>query len=291
MSSRPAPADVETLLTGYSIVEGPCAGPGGELYFSDIYDGGVYRWWPDGRVDQVVPKRRAVGGIALHADGGLVISGRTVQHVATTGSAEPRTVLQDPTVRTFNDLGVDHLGRVLVGSVRDRYPDGSPVGGPGMVPEHRRRPYGELYRIGPDGYEVLYEFDGLSNGIAVSPDGARLYHVTSVEGIIVHDVSDGERLSGRRALVAPEESADGVAMDEEGCLWVAGGRGVRRIDPGGQVIDRIEVPTTRAISVCFGQADPRNLYVTTANSEGDRGAAIFRAGAPVTGMAVALATV
>src|SRR5262249_34082005 len=71
----------ETLAYGYGLIEGPRVDGAGNLYFSDVTNGGVYRRRPDGSIDTVVPKRRGVGGIALHADGGLVISGKNICHV------------------------------------------------------------------------------------------------------------------------------------------------------------------------------------------------------------------
>ena len=72
---------IETLAYGYGLIEGPRVDGAGNLYFSDVTNGGVYRRRPGGEVDTVVPKRRGVGGIALHADGGLVISGKNICHV------------------------------------------------------------------------------------------------------------------------------------------------------------------------------------------------------------------
>ena len=73
--------EIELLTTGYGLVEGPRVDDADNLYFSDVHHGGVRRRAPDGTIDVVVPKRRGVGGIALHADGGLVISGRNICHV------------------------------------------------------------------------------------------------------------------------------------------------------------------------------------------------------------------
>ena len=55
----------ETLAYGYGLIEGPRADGAGNLYFSDVTNGGVFRRRPDGTIDTVVPKRRGVGGIAL----------------------------------------------------------------------------------------------------------------------------------------------------------------------------------------------------------------------------------
>ena len=68
-------APLELLAHGYGLIEGPRMDAGGNVYFSDVTNGGVYCRRTDGSVDTVVPRRRGVGGIALHADGGLVLSG------------------------------------------------------------------------------------------------------------------------------------------------------------------------------------------------------------------------
>src|SRR5262249_19002192 len=72
---------LETLCCGYGLIEGPREDGAGNLHFSDVTNGGVYRRSADGAIATVVPRRRGVGGIALHASGGLVISGKDVCHV------------------------------------------------------------------------------------------------------------------------------------------------------------------------------------------------------------------
>jgi len=273
--------DVEVLASGFTLVEAPCADEDGSLWFSDIYDGGVYRWTPDG-VELAVPRRRAVGGIALHHDGGLVVSGRTVQHVVNGAS---RNLLSDPYVRMFNDLTVDRQGRVLVGSVRDRAPDGRPLHGPGLTPGDRRRPYGELYRIDAAGTQLLYRFDGLSNGLAFSPSGDRLYHaVTGTDVLVVHDVDAAGNLHGRRDLALPH-GADGIAVDEEGMLWLPAHDAVRRWHDIGDTIELVPMPADRVISLCFGGPGGADLYVTTSGTEPSRHrGAVLRARVGVRGI-------
>src|SRR5438270_10768127 len=72
---------LERLAYGYGLLEGPRVDAGGNLYFSDVPNGGVYRRALDGTITTAIPKRRGVGGIALHADGGLLVSGRDISHV------------------------------------------------------------------------------------------------------------------------------------------------------------------------------------------------------------------
>ena len=101
--------DMELLAFGYGLVEGPRVDDDGNLYFSDVHGGGVRRRAPDGTIEVVVPKRRGVGGIALHADGGIVVSGRDICHVR---DGQSRTVFA-PDAPGLNDLFVDAAGRII----------------------------------------------------------------------------------------------------------------------------------------------------------------------------------
>ena len=104
---------IETLASGYGLIEGPRAAADGSIYFSDVHNGGVRRLAPDGTIDIVVPKRRGVGGIALHADGGIVVSGKNICHVR---DGVTRILYERDDVGGFNDLFTDQRGRVYVGS-------------------------------------------------------------------------------------------------------------------------------------------------------------------------------
>ena len=71
---------LETIASGYGLIEGPRVDAAGNLFFSDVTNGGVYSRSPSGEISTVVPKRRGVGGIALHADGGVIVSGKNICH-------------------------------------------------------------------------------------------------------------------------------------------------------------------------------------------------------------------
>jgi xylono-1,5-lactonase len=73
---------MERVASGSALAEAPVAPGDGGVYFSDFQGGGVYSFLPaTGRVETVVAKRRGVGGMALHADGGLVMPGRDIVRV------------------------------------------------------------------------------------------------------------------------------------------------------------------------------------------------------------------
>jgi D-xylonolactonase len=274
----------ETLATGYGLVEGPRVDAEDRLYFSDPRNGGVYRRSPNGEIETVVPKRRGVGGIALHASGGIVISGRNICHVR---DGVSRIVFEVEGVPGFNDLITDADGRVLVGSQRFNpfVADAKPISG-------------ELYRIESEAQaEMLYDDVRLTNGIGFSPDGRRLYHSDSHRNhVILHDVVDRAALVDRRVFAAmPRGAPDGLAVDEAGCVWVAayGGGCVTRFTPQGDVDLHLEVPAKEIASLCFGGTDRRDLYVVTGDNRSDPGlgGSIFRTRSDVPGLPVAPARV
>lgn len=277
-------APIETLATGYGLVEGPRVDAQGGLYFSDVREGGVYRRAPDGGIETVVPKRKGVGGIALHRDGGVVIAGRNVCHVK---DGVSRELFADPRGAPTNDLFTDAQGRVLVGTIRfDPF-----------APADEREP-GELYRLSEGGgVEQLYDDVGMTNGIGFSPDGALLYHCDSIRNqILVHDVDADGATSGRRVFAqAPRGTPDGLAVDEAGGVWIAGHGGgcATRFHPDGSLDRHVEVPATIVTSLCLGGADGRDLYVVSADNRDDaalRGS-IFRTRVEIPGLPARLATV
>src|SRR5262249_31590043 len=119
---------MQQVATGYGLIEGPVWDPARGLYFSDVLNGGVHLLDRDGSISLVVPKRRGMGGMALHAGGGLVVGGRDIAHVATAEGAT-RTLLSleaIPGATGFNDLVTDQAGRVYVGSLAFRVFGGDP---------------------------------------------------------------------------------------------------------------------------------------------------------------------
>jgi len=269
----------ETLASGYRLIEGPTADDRGGLFFSDVLGGGVYRLDASGAVETVVPKRRGVGGIALHADGGLVIGGRDLQRAVDGRSSVIFSIDRLP---GWNDLCTDAAGRVYAGSVRFAVFD-----------PHAEVVPGECWRIDAPGRATCL-YDGVvhPNGIGISPDGRTLYHSDTRSGVIVvHDLSPDGDVANRRAIrVEGDGHPDGLALDAEGGVWVAifGGGRVDWYLPDGRRDRSLPVPTPLVTSVCFAGADRRDLIVVTAAGGGDpqRGASVLRtrvdvAGAPV----------
>jgi gluconolactonase len=259
----------------HGLLEGPRLAAGGEMVYSDVIAGGVWACAADGSVRELLPKRRGIGGIVPHEDGGWVLSGSTVLHLRPDGGQ--RTLLDEESACGFNDLGSTAAGELLAGMLRYR-----PLAG-----EEPRN--GALVRLGLEGaVTTLTEEVVWPNGIGVSPDGATIYLSDYARRLVLTVPAAG----GETAVLchSPAGSVDGLAVDREGGVWVALGESgaVARFSPDGELDELIPLPARFISSLSFGGEDMRDVLITTADNEVDPGlgGTLLRARSAVAGLTV-----
>jgi D-xylonolactonase len=283
--------DLEILASGYGLVEGPRVDERDRLYFADVVLGGLYRRSPDGGVENLVPGRKHIGGMAFNESGGLVFCGKGglaawdektghVREIVTQWQGKP---LQ------FNDMTPAADGSVYAG-----------IFGYDVFAHPRPQPApGALFRIDPPGNMVLM-WDGidLSNGLGFSPDRKLLYHSDSgTDTVWVYDVAPDGTLKDRRPFArVPNGVPDGLAVDVEGGVWVAAAMGgeVVRFKNDGALDRQVKIPLTMPSSVVFGGRDLQDLYIVTGDEryfgeepvEPPPRATIYRMRSPIPGLPV-----
>ena len=252
------PCSVET----YRLAEGPVwDAAAGRIIWVDINAGLVLE---GGLTDGVLAEsaRHAfdglVGAAVPSADGSLLVAAQ--EHmviVAPDGSRRdgPRVVEAGVQSRT-NDGGTDPSGRFLIGTLALDERFGAE----------------RLLRIEHDGAVTVIDDDlALSNGLAWSADGSKLYSVDTGRNVIwERDYSPGPEAPGprRRYLTVEPGHPDGICMDTDGNLWVAiwGGGEVRCYAPGGEVIAAVRVPAPHTTSVAFFGEGLDTLLITSART-------------------------
>jgi sugar lactone lactonase YvrE len=193
-------------------------------------------------------------GAAVPRSGGgwLLAAGTGFATLDTDGTVTPRSGdLADTSMIRMNDGKCDPAGRFWAGTMAF---DESPGAG------------------------SLYVFDGsvltvltgvtISNGLGWSPDRRTMYYIDTPTGQVDAFSYDEETgaVSGRRRLFGVEGgSPDGMAVDDEGLLWVAlwGGGAVHRYEPSGRHVATVRLPVTNVSSCCFGGPDGATLFITT----------------------------
>ncbi len=270
---------MQEVLTGYGLIEGPVWDPDKGLYFSDVRDGGIHLLNQAGEVSTVLPRRRGVGGIALHEKGGLVFGGRDISW-SPLGDGEGKVLLSAAEAGGigFNDLTTDAQGRIWVGSLAFRV-----FGGDEPKP-------GGLHVIDLDGsMRTLAGGVWLTNGLGFSPDGRRLYHSDTRSNLVrVYDVQPDATVGPWRPFVQFDGAADGLKLAADGSVWVADARGgrVAVFEPDGTHRQDITVPLPMVTSLCFGGADLRDLFIVTGSENGPSNSCgtVFRTRVEVAGL-------
>jgi D-xylonolactonase len=282
--------NIERISSGHGLLEGPLYDPDLGFVVADAEKGGVWGFSFGAPPKLLVQNRRGIGGMALHIDGAFVVSGRNValKFADASGPARSASALlnNDPLngIYGFNDLTIDHAGRIYVGSMAFHAMD------VGKDEPAEGKSTGNLHMIDIDGSVRKVADDVvLTNGLGFSSDGKKLYWADSLRHCIyAFDVGPNGALYDRRTFVTiPEALPDGLAVDIEGNVWVAlcHGGAVAGFSESGQEIERIKIEVPMVTSLCFGGPDWRDLYIVTGSTGAppELGAGVYRVRQPVPG--------
>jgi gluconolactonase len=280
-----------------AFTEGPAwHAPTGNVYFTDIENNRILRRDPTGKLHVYRTPSGRANGLAfdaqgrLHAcEGGGEGGNRRVTRTEPDGSV---TVLTDrfegKRYNSPNDLCVDARGRVWF--TDPRYGDRSDM----ELLDAEGTPVEGVYRIDPDGRvtRVLTHEVDRPNGIALSPDGTRLF--------VADNVNSGPRaVGGARKLwrfaVAPDGSVDpasrtllfdwgtergpdGLALGPDGKVHAAAGfnfpnppaetatkhrAGIYVFHPETGALEAFHaVPEDMITNCTFGGPDGKTLFIT-----------------------------
>ena len=240
------------------------------LYWCDIPGHALNRFDPTTGEHKAWPFDTDVACCAPLMEGGLLLALRTglVRFDPATGAIEALTDKPpyDPTTERFNDGKADPQGRMWVGTIHEP-----------------REPKAALYRYSGGQLEKMADKITVSNGLAWSADALTMYWAdTQAHSVYAFDFeSAGGALANQRVFAKfPPKIADqdlttyggrpdGAAVDRQGGYWIAMFEGARvlRFAPDGSVTREIKLPVRCPTMPCFGGADLKTLYITTAREK------------------------
>lgn len=131
---------------------------------------------------------------------------------------------------------------------------------------------GSLYRLHRGKLEKLRTGLTIPNALCFSPDGTAAYFTDTPTGMVMRWALDDQGWPIDEPMPFADFSnhtgnPDGAVMDSQGCLWLAlwGAGQVVRLNAQGQVIGRVDLPTSQPSCPAFAGADLKTLYITTAH--------------------------
>lgn len=280
-------AGVEKLTENVFIwSEGPVWIPGGDyLLFTDVPTNAIHKWSETGGLETFL-QPAGYGGedpegiFGLPGANGLILGDEpgTIL-VADHGNRAVARLNLATLEKTF--LATEYEGKrfsspndLVLASDGSVYFTDPPYGLAGINSSpHKVTAFNGVYRWHPDGRVTLVD-DGLSmpNGVILSPDEQTLYVAVSdpaAAQLFAYDL-DAEGNPGNRRMIADMTSMvgeahpglpDGLAMDTEGRIYLAGPGGVHVFMPDGTPVLRIDTGTAAA-NCTFGD-DGSTLYITS----------------------------
>lgn len=243
---------------------------GQQIHRLNTFMGSVESWAMPSEPGCIAPARLA----GCKDSGAFVIALRDAIYGASQWGGALRRLtpaLHKPDVTRFNDGKADPAGRFWVGTIS------SP----------RDAAEAQLFSLdarlpGPWALKRQAGNAIVANGLAWSPDASTMYWTdTTTHTIRAWDFNPDtanlthervfKRWSGKPAGWLPGDAGyggrpDGAAVDVQGNYWVAMFEGARvlQISPAGDVLADIAVPARCPTMPCFGGADFKTLFLTTA---------------------------
>jgi gluconolactonase len=258
----PAGMQPELVQEGFVFAEGPLGTADGGLYFNDIRESKTYRLDAAGKISVAHENTDGANGLALTHDGDLLAAEGGGKRISKRGRDGNVTAVSE------NYNGMPHLAPndVVVDSRGGIY-----FTDPGLPPLERPRLTHVFYLpAGASQPIVIDDTIPFPNGVALSPDG-RILIVNNTLGpaVYAYDVQPDGSVQNKRVFAELRDipagrisSADGMAVDRDGRLYVTSLSGVQVFDARGQYLGTIKVPR-QPTNVAFAGPAKGILYVTT----------------------------
>ncbi len=272
-------SDWEVISEGHGFTEGPAADAEGNVYFSDLKLGKIWKIPPEGKPVLFAENTWGNNGLKIGPDGRLYGCQSGANRVVTYDTKTAAVTVIAEGIHDCNDLAVNRKGDIYVtepptGQVWHISPAGEKKAIGTSVPSDTNPSPGQL----AEKKVVIEKKNGiqLPNGVGFTPDQSQLV-VDDTRGVnfwLYQVQPDGTLAHGAPFFTAQldpmdhESGADGLCFDTQGRLYVATRLGLQVFDQAGRVIGIINKPAEAKAhnawlsNVTFAGKDLTDLYIT-----------------------------
>lgn len=228
------------------------------LYWTDIKDKKIYKY--DLKSKELINYKfnKEIGSYAFTQDNKLIATTNDGFEYLDLKTKEISSILNPeshlPNNR-FNDGKCDEKGRYFAGTMDN----------------NEEEVKGSLYCLDGNKIEKKESDLFISNGLGWNSDSTKFYLTDSPRRIIyVYDYDLlTSKMSNKKVFVNIDEKdgyPDGLCIDSQNHIWSAhwAGSKITRYKPDGSIDRIINMPVPNVTSCCFGGADYKTLFITTA---------------------------
>ncbi len=251
-------ARLELVSKQFDFTEGPAADKKGNIYFTDQPNNKIWKYDTQGKLSVFSDKAGRANGMYFDRKGNLVVC------------ADEKYELWSISPRGKVKVLLNNFGGHQFNGPNDVWI--APGGGMYFTDPYYQRDYWErkqpdlkeenVYYLAPGAKEAVVAAADIKkpNGIIGTRDGKLVYVADIGAGKIYrYNVNANGSLSDRHLMA--EKSTDGLALDEQGNLYLCG-HGVTVINKDGQQIGQIAVPEGWTANACFGGKNNDILFIT-----------------------------
>jgi gluconolactonase len=253
---------LELISKDFKFTEGPAADQQGNIFFTDQPNNQIWKYGIDRKLSVFLSPAGRANGTYFDREGNLIVCADEHQQLWSIRPDKKVSVL-------FKDIEGKHLN-----GPNDLWVDQK--GGIYITDPYYQRDYWERKAPELDGEKIYYLPKGKNdlvmvsdalkkpNGIVGSPDGKTLYVADIGDNKIYRfSVMPDGRLSSPAVFV--NQGADGITLDAEGNLYLAG-KGVTVFDKTGKQIAYLKINEPWTANLCFGGKNRDELFITASTA-------------------------
>jgi gluconolactonase len=252
-NSLPQSFNLTQVAGSYQFTEGPAVDLGGNVYFSDIDAGTIYKWSPDGNISVFFAGLNRPNGLMFDKNGDLIVcEGGNGQLLSINQQGMITTLVDKYNGTRFNepnDLWIDAQGGIYFSD---------PAYQASVVQDGQH-----VYYLAPDRVTVTRVISDMvkPNGLVGTADRKTLYVADhDANQTFAYDINSDGTLTNKRLFASV--GSDGMDLDASGNLYLTTPNKVQIFDAAGNHLQDIAIAQENPTNVAFAGADHQTLFIT-----------------------------